>query len=746
MKIIKMKNRLTKDIIRQLPKAELHCHLDGFVRPQTVIELASEQGVTLPTTDLAELSNLMTCPMDCPDLPTYLKCFDIVLKVMQHPYAITRIFYEACEDAVKDGILYIELRFAPALHTEKGLSYSQILQAAIDGCIMAEKRLPITPRIICCGMRQMPNEINQKIAEICWRFRHRFVVGYDLAGPEYGFPPDKHVAAFRTIRRKGLSVTIHAGEAFGAKSVELALACSAQRIGHGTHITEDKKVQQEILDRRITLEMCVSSNLQTKAITKFEDHPIKQFFDMGIRTVPCTDNPTVSGITLTDEYYLIQEKFGFSVADLIKMMDYGFRGSFLPETIKKRLRVTAFVKSMKILQENNFDISGIVENADYYANMGCTVPPSFTPPCQNPPLTLELLQQIPKCDLDCRFTGSVPFDLLYTFYTELSDEHKKKLKLPDFTSAEDLKNRILEKEKEKHKEVKLFSVKLLQTESNIRRGITAILKDAYDDKVVYMEITICPMIHTHFGLTQDQVLDIVIDESKKFCEGKEMMVNFVVSMSIAYFTPLKIQKAAELCVKYHGKGVVGFMTTTQEIRTEDIQYYEEIFEYLRKNYVPVTMFAGENQPNSVLTALINGNARRISGGFQVTQVESLLGDVTSHNTSILVCPSERFQKAVAGWSKSPARFFFDFGVRIAFCTINHAFSQQTRSQQLYTLAETSGFDALNMMRIIDNSLGSAFTPNQVSKKLQKKFWHDSIDILSKHGYKRFINIAYFVPD
>lgn len=736
-----MENKLSLDIIRQLPKAELHCHLDGFCRPQTVIELAKEQNVELPTYDPKELSQLMTAPMDCPDLVTYLKCFDIVLKVMQHPYAITRILYEACEDAYKDGITYLELRFAPALHTGNGHSYSQILEAAIDGCVMAEEKLEITPRIICCAMRHMSPQVNKEVAEICWRYRHRYVVGFDLAGPESGFPPQKHVEAFREIRLKSISVTIHAGEAWGADSVQQALACSANRIGHGTRIVEDERVLNEVIDRRIPLECCVSSNVQTKAVKNLKDHPIKTLFEKGTIVVPCTDNPTVSGVTLSGEYYMLQEEFGFSVGQIMKMLDYGFRSAFVPEGMRKRLRIEAFIKSMKILQQNNIDISEIKAFEKYYFQLGLTVPPRFEPPVQNPPLTLALLQELPKCDLDCRLIGSVPLSILYKFYCESTEEEKKKL--PTFANKEEFTKYFMREEDAKyHAEGKRLSVKLLQKEENIREGVHGILLEAFVDNVVYMEITVSPLLHCKL-MTKEQFLDTVLDEIKKFTSKKPMKVNVVINANVANLNPLKVQQCAELCVAYKGRGVVGFSTTTLEIDEDKMRYFEDTFKYLQNNFVPVTVFAGETNSESVPIALVRGNARRISGAFKIASSESLLTDVTSHNTTILVSLSRRFDEAAGGWFKSPVRSFFDFGVKMAMCSIHYAFNNMSRSQQLFEIAEKSGFDALSILSIIDNSFGAAFIPHSETKKLQDEFWIKSDEILIENGYKRLMNYTYF---
>ena len=742
------KKSLTLEIIKKLPKADLHCHLDGFARPETVLELAKEQNVKIPgvpePVDLPTLRTMMQCPVDCHDLPTYLKCFDITLSVMQYAYAITRILYEACEDAVKDGISYLELRFAPALHTQRGLTYSQILEAAIDGCMMAEENLPITVRIICCAMRQMTPEVNAEIAEVCWRYRHRYVVGFDLAGPEYGFPSHNHIGAFRKIRRKKVSVTIHAGEAYGPASIDSALQCAAQRIGHGTRIMEDKAVLQEVIDRRVPLEICVTSNVQTQAAKDFESHPIKKLFDLGVRTVPCTDNPTVSMVTLSGEYLLLHEKFGFSVAEILRMMDYGFRAAFLSEGAKKRLRLEAFVKAIKVLKENGIDVSEVEKSADYYGNIGVSVPPKFQPPVKNPPITLELLKQMPKCDIDCRLSGSIPYELMWQFYTELNDEEKKALKY-DFKSVDDIKSFCMNESVEAfHTKGKALTARLLQTESNMRRGVAAVLEDAWKDKVVYMELTVCPLQHSAKGLTPDQVIEITIDECDKFCKGKDMIVKVVLSMNIKSYNVLQIQQAAELAVKYKERGVVGFMTTTQEIGVNEMRYYEETFEYLRKNHVPVTMFAGEKEAASVQSALVCGHARRISGGFLAVQSDSLITELAAHNIAMMVSLSPRFVNAVSTLTKSPARFFFDFGVKLAFCSINGSFTNMTRSELLLQMAKESGFDIMNLLKLMSNTFASVFVENAISKDLQHKFWEQSVAVLKKNGFTNLMHYEFFV--
>lgn len=741
------KTKLTYEILQQLPKAELHCHLDGFVRPETVVELAAEQHVQLPTTDLQELKKLMTAPMDCPDLPTYLQCFDIVNLVMQQPYAITRIFYEACEDAVKDGISYIELRFAPAQHTKKGYSLSQILQAAIDGCILAEDNLDITPRILCCAMRQMSPEINQEIAEICFRYRYRYVVGFDLAGPECGFPPQKHVAAFRTIRMKSISVTIHAGEAYGPESVDQAIACSAQRIGHGTKSIEDEKVYNEVINRRIPLEICMSSNVQTKAVKRIEDHPVRKMFDSGIKTCICTDNPTVSGITLTHEYMILQDQFNFTITEILKAIDFGFRSAFVSQNMRKRLRIEAFIKSYKILQKNGYDVSQLHQLSLYFSNIGLTIPPKFSVPKPNPPLSLKVIELLPKCDLDCRLVGSVPLDVLYKFYQSAQEEAKKEL--PEFSSFDEFKKYIVEEPPANfNANAKKISFALLQTEANIREAARGILNEAYTDKVSYMEFSFCPILHTRKGLTMEQVVDFLIDEVNKFSQNghKDMLVKIVLLANIAVLSPIQVHEIAELCVNYMAKNdtVVGFMTCSREIMGEYFRYYEKTFQYLRANHVPVTIFAGEKETESVHYALVSGYARRIAGGFKITQNENLLNEITSHHITVLITTnSYRSESLIKNWHKSPARLMKDLEVPIGLCSIHHSYGGKSRSQNLFHLAETSGFDAIDFIEIVEGSFGAMNCPYKVANEFKSNFMDKAIAILKDNGYQSFIKPTYF---
>jgi len=496
------------------------------------------------------------------------------------------------------------------------------------------------------------------------------------------------------------------------------------------------------LQRGKTVADYLGRNARVTAVAKLTDHPIRLLFDRGVLTCPCTDNPTVSGVTLSGEFMLLHETFGFSVAEIMKLIDYGFRAAFVPESLRRGLRVEAFVRAIAVLEAAKVPITGLDEL--YYTRLGVTVPPRFMPPVRNPPLTLALLQQVPKCDIDCRFFGSVPTTLLFDFYTHLGEAERAEL--PAFRdSAEVFVFLHNESDRQARKEARRFCLAVLQTEQNIRDGVRAIVREAFEDKVMYMELTLCPLLHTQGGLAGGQVIDAVLDEIAKFTGDREMEVNVVLSADIGIMSPLEVQAVAEQCVAYRGRGVVGFATTSSEIDVASMRFYEQTFEYLRTNFIRVTMFAGDKTAASVSCALVRGHARRISGAFRVAQSETLLNDVTLNNISVMASLSRRMKTAVCGWTKSPVRFLFDFCVRVAFCSIHHTFSGMTRSQQLFELAESSGFDAVSVMTIIDNTFRSAFLPYKRANAYQKVFWERAVEILRANGFTRTMNYAYFVP-
>lgn len=330
---------LTADIIREVPKVLLHDHLDGGLRPQTVIDLAADIGYTaLPTKDPEELRQWFFRGANKGSLVEYLQGFQHTCAVMQTRAALERVAYEMMEDMRRDGVCYVETRFAPVLHTDRGLHWEDVVNAVLAGLERGRQDFGVRYGVIICAMRNM--QLSLEMAELAVDFRRRGVVGVDLAGEEGGYPPKKHVEAFEYIQRENFNITIHAGEAFGKESIWQALQwCGAHRIGHATRLIEDMTLvdgrvvklgplAQYVLDRRIPLEMCLSSNVHTGACARLEDHPFKVYWDEQYRVTLNTDNRLMSDTTMTKELLLAHEVFGLDLAALEKITINAMKSGF----------------------------------------------------------------------------------------------------------------------------------------------------------------------------------------------------------------------------------------------------------------------------------------------------------------------------------------------------------------------------------------------------------------------------------
>jgi adenosine deaminase len=316
--------------LRELPKAELHCHLDGSVRPATLIELGREYGVTMPKQTVAELKEAMRAD-DAKSLEDYLRLFDTTISVMQTADALERIAYELAEDAAEDGVRYIEVRNAPILNVVKGLTLVEAVEAPLRGLSRAEKDFGITGRFIVIALRQFPAEHSLEMARLAVEFKNDGVVAFDLAGGEKGNPAAIHAPAFRYAREHDLAVTVHAGEGDGPESIRQAVhLCGANRIGHGTRLIEDPDLTQYVNDRRIALEVCLTSNVQTRVAESYATHPLREYFDRGLNVTLNTDNRLMSATTLTDEYIYAAEHLGFTMDELAGIALNGFESAFLP--------------------------------------------------------------------------------------------------------------------------------------------------------------------------------------------------------------------------------------------------------------------------------------------------------------------------------------------------------------------------------------------------------------------------------
>jgi adenosine deaminase len=335
-----MAPELPFDLIQRMPKTDLHCHLDGSLRLDTIIDLAKKQQVKLPTTDRSELFRLLYAGDTCSSLDDYLRAFDITLSVMQTEDALERSAYELAADAHAENVRYLEVRYCPLLHTRAGLRPAQVVEAVVRGLRNAKRELGIRYGVILCAIRSQGPEASLRIAELCVAFKNRGVVGFDVAGSEVNNPAKLHRHAFQLVVDNNISCTAHAGESFGPDSVHQAIhKCGAHRIGHGTRLVENGDLLNYVNDHRIPLEVCPSSNLQTKAASSWETHPVDFYVDYGLRVTINTDNRLITDTTVTKELHLCHKHYGWSLDQLKDIIVAGFKSSFMPYREKADLLV-----------------------------------------------------------------------------------------------------------------------------------------------------------------------------------------------------------------------------------------------------------------------------------------------------------------------------------------------------------------------------------------------------------------------
>src|SRR5690554_3884329 len=336
------KLKITREFIERMPKSDLHVHLDGSMRLETILELAEKQGVTLPdnATTPEQLAKAIHMGEICEDLTDYLKAFDVTLSVMQTEEALYRAAFELAEDNALEGVKYMEVRYSPLLHTEQGLSFPVIVEAVGEGLREAKRRYGIMTGQIICGIRHITPESSLRLAELCVVFKHKGVVGFDLAGAEMNNPAKDHREAFYLVRNNNVNLTIHAGEAYGPESIHQAIHLGgAHRIGHGTRLREDGDLLNFLNDHRIPLEVCLTSNVQTRAAKSFESHPLPFYMSYGLRCTINTDNRLITDTTMTDEYWRAVQHYDLNIGDLRKLMIDGFKSAFMP--YRKKRTVTA---------------------------------------------------------------------------------------------------------------------------------------------------------------------------------------------------------------------------------------------------------------------------------------------------------------------------------------------------------------------------------------------------------------------
>ena len=327
---------LPLSFFERIPKTDLHVHLDGSLRLETVIELAREYHVELPSFEIEPLRRAMNLGSNCGSLVEYLKAFDVTLRVLQHADSLHRCAFELAEDAAREGVRYMEVRYAPMLHTRRGLKLTSVVEATLGGLRAAQDVYGIESNLILCGIRNVSPESSLEMAELAVAYKGRGVVGFDLAGAEYDHPAKHHKRAFQLVRDNNINVTIHAGEAYGPESIAQAIhVCGAHRIGHGCRLREDGDLLHYVNDHRMPLECCPSSNVQTGAVRSLAAHPLKFYKDLGLRVTVNTDNRLVTDTTVSKELWLVHTRMGLPLDDIKAIVLAGFKSAFLPFHIKQ---------------------------------------------------------------------------------------------------------------------------------------------------------------------------------------------------------------------------------------------------------------------------------------------------------------------------------------------------------------------------------------------------------------------------
>lgn len=327
--------RLTKEALRRWPKAELHVHLDGCLRLETMLDLARKQGVKLPADTIEGLARALDV-RGSQSLEQYLEKYTITLSVLQSREALERVAYEFVIDAAAENVRYIEVRYSPLLH-QPAVSLTDAIEAPLAGVKRAEAETGTKVGLIMCGIRTLAPATSLELARAAAGYAGHGVVAFDLAGPERGHPAHEHRAAFEFAAAHGLGCTCHAGEGDGAASIHDALSCGARRIGHGTRLGEDKDLLARVVAERVPLEMCITSNVHTHTVGSLGDHPFRTYLNQGVVVTLNTDGRLVDGITLTDEYFTAHAVLGLTKEELAQVAVNTCESAFLPDFEKVAL-------------------------------------------------------------------------------------------------------------------------------------------------------------------------------------------------------------------------------------------------------------------------------------------------------------------------------------------------------------------------------------------------------------------------
>ncbi|HEY6724640.1 MAG TPA: adenosine deaminase [Polyangiaceae bacterium] len=339
-----------------LPKTDLHVHLDGSLRLDTILDLAKAGNIDLGVTSARELRLAIGCGRHFGSLVEYLRGFEITLKVMQTEEALERTAFELAEDAHRENVRYMEVRYSPMLHTQRGLKLTTVVEAVLNGLRRARETYGVKANVIICGIRNISPESSYQMAELAVAYKNRGVVGFDLAGAEADNPAKHHKEAFQLVRDNNINCTIHAGEAYGPESIAQAIhVCGAHRIGHGCRLREHGDLLHFVNDHRIPLECCPSSNVQTGAVRDLHSHPLKFYFDLGLRVTVNTDNRLITDTSMSKELWLAHTAIGLPFNEIKSLIVAGFKSSFQPFHEKQAMlrRVTAELRGFNEQGERN---------------------------------------------------------------------------------------------------------------------------------------------------------------------------------------------------------------------------------------------------------------------------------------------------------------------------------------------------------------------------------------------------------
>ncbi|GKX67881.1 adenosine deaminase [Inconstantimicrobium mannanitabidum] len=326
-------------MIDKLPKIDLHCHLDGSVRPETIIDIARKENIIIPSDDIEEIKRLVIAPPDCESLDEYLKVFELPCSVMQTKESLRRVAFELYEDAAKENVKYMEVRFAPLVHTAKGLTIEEVIGSVILGMKDAEKLYGIRGNIILGAMRFHSIDKAIELFEAGKKFLSKGVAAVDLCASELAGFSQEFKEPIALAKQYGYRITIHAGETgIGKNVLDAVEILEAERIGHGVYITDCKEAYDIVKKKGITLEICPTSNVQTKAVSSYKTHPFSDFYKDGIKVTLNTDNRTVSNIDMTHECGVLFNEFNMSEEDYKNIYLNSVEASFTDEATKQWLR------------------------------------------------------------------------------------------------------------------------------------------------------------------------------------------------------------------------------------------------------------------------------------------------------------------------------------------------------------------------------------------------------------------------